>query len=70
MAKRKKPWELKPSVIQKRVTNFRISKEITKAAFADACSMSVITLRKIERGLKVEPMTVSRVANTFPQVFA
>ena len=70
MTKKTKPWDLEPGVIKQRVTEFRISKEITKADFATAVGMDEKTLRKIERGIKVAPMMISRVANTFPQVFA
>ena len=70
MTEPKKPWELTPKIIKKKVTDFRIAREITKTAFAEACSMSVITLRKIERGIEVDPKSISRVANTFPKVFA
>ncbi len=65
-----KPWELEPEEIRGRVTDFRISKEITRNAFAEATSISLKTLRKIERGIKVDPMVISRLNNTFPQVFA
>ena len=65
-----KPWELEPGEIQERVTDFRISKEITKENFAKEVTMDLKTLRKIERGIKVDPMIISRVANTFPQIFA
>lgn len=65
-----KPWDLEPEEIQERVTDFRISKEITRGNFAEAVSMDLKTLRKIERGIKVDPMMISRVANTFPQIFA
>ncbi len=67
---RLKPWDLPPDKIAEAVTAFRVLMDMSAESFHEACGMHHQTLRKVERGERVDKRIIGRIDRRFPGVFA